>query len=115
MCQHLQVPVPGWIKSEADFVSTEAIMRRSPEYRAARDFALHDPYYNRSIFEVKLPIEDVLGKDYASKVEGLRRLGSRKNPQGVVKVDFDNGFVVAAFRLSSDGEPTLYTLYPVGD
>jgi len=114
VCQHLQVPVAGWIKSEADFVSIEAIMRRSPEYRAARDAALHDPNVDPPRFTVKMPIEDVLGRDYAFKVEGVRRIGRAKNPAGVANVNFDQGFVKAIFDLNPDGEPRLVTLYPEG-
>ncbi|MBL4767173.1 MAG: hypothetical protein JKY94_05580 [Rhodobacteraceae bacterium] len=89
-------------------------MRRSPEYQAAREAALHDLDFNDVKIEVILPIEDVLGRNYATKVEGVRRLGSVKNPTGTEVVDFDGGSVVAVFKLSLSGEPQLLTMYPIG-
>lgn len=112
--RHGQVRVATRITSEADFVGAEAVMRRSPEYRAAREAALLDPRYRDGFFSVVLPIEDVLGSSYVQKVEGLRRLGSARNPIGVENVNFEGGSVRATFELSIDGEPKLITLFPEG-
>lgn len=112
--RHAQVRVATRITSEADFVGAEAVMRRSPEYRAARDAALHDLNLDDPRFTVVLPIEDVLGVNYATKVEGVRRLGSRNNPTGIEAIDFERGFVRAVFEFSIDGAPKLVTLFPIG-
>ena len=102
------------ITSEADFVAAEALIRRSPEYRFARDTALSLAGNGRSRFEVVLPIEDVLGPDYANAVEGVTRVGSFKNSQGVTPIDFEGGQIKAVYELTPDGEPLLVTLFPIG-
>lgn len=97
------------ITSEADFVAAEAFIRRSSEYRSSRDAALSLVGSGRPRFEVVLPIEDVLGPDHARAVEGVRRLGSFNNPQGIVPIDFNGGQVKAVYELTPDGEPVLVT------
>ena len=81
---------------------------------AARDTALPLAGNGRSRFEVVLPIEDVLGPDYANAVEGVTRVGSFKNPQGVTPIDFEGGQIKAVYELTPDGEPLLVTLFPIG-
>lgn len=61
------------ITSEADFDAAEAFIRRSSEYRSSRDAAFSLVGRGRARFKVVLPIEDVLGPNYASAVEGVRR------------------------------------------
>ena len=102
------------ITSEADFVAAEAFIRRSSEYRSSRDAAFSLIGRGRPRFEVVLPIEDVLGPNYANAVEGVRRLGSFNNPQGIVPIDFNGGQVKAVYELTPDGEPVLVTLFPIG-
>jgi len=68
----------------------------------------------RQRFEVVLPIEDVLGSEYANAVEGVSRIGSFKNPQGVAPIDFTGGQVKAVYELTPGGEPSLVTLFPIG-
>ena len=102
------------ITSEADFVAAEAFIRRSSEYRFSRDAAFSLVRRSRPRFEVVLPIEDVLGLGYASAVEGVRRLGSFNNPQGVVPIDCNGGQVKAVHELTPNGEPVLVTLFPIG-
>ena len=70
-------------------------------------------------FSVRLPIDDVLGADSAQRVEGVARVGSAKNPQGYVDIDFQNGFIVAVYKFPRDlngelvaSEPALVTLFP---
>jgi hypothetical protein len=58
-----------------------------------------------------LRIEDVLGQDYLSQVEGLRRVKGSSVP---VQVDFQGGSVRAVYRINPDGEPDLVTLFPEG-
>lgn len=59
-------------------------------------------------------LDDALGPDFRDKVEGVRRVGSPKNSQGVDVVDFTGGRVRARFEILPDGEPRLITLYPQG-
>jgi len=61
-----------------------------------------------------MPIEDVLGADFADSVEGVRRIGSFQNPIGVQPIDFYGGRLVAVFELEPGGEPVLVTMYPMG-
>ncbi len=68
----------------------------------------------RTTFEVTLPIEDVLGPNFENAVEGVRRLGSVKNPTGIQAVDFGGGTVTAVFEILPTGEPFLVTLFPTG-
>ena len=67
---------------------------------------------NKTTFQVSLSIADVLGPDFRDAVEGVRRLGSVKNPTGLQAVDFDGGAVTAAYELLPTGEPSLVTLFP---
>jgi SPP1 gp7 family putative phage head morphogenesis protein len=85
------------------FVAAESFVRRSPDYRAARDAALFDPAYHRGYFEVALPIDDVLVRDLLTSVEGIVRIGPRRAPQGVATMDFEDGLVIAQFRIAADG------------
>ncbi|MEM9393745.1 MAG: phage minor head protein [Pseudomonadota bacterium] len=103
------------ITNEADFVAAEAQIRRSPDHRATRDEAMSRlGLRTRTTFEVSLPIEDVLGRDFQNVVEGLRRLGSVKNPTGIQTVDFGGGTVTAVYELLRTGGPSLVTLFPTG-
>ena len=96
------------------FVVAEGFIRHTREYRAARDAALHVPAYRKGGFEIVLPIEDVIGRDFQSAIEGVVRVGPRSAAQGIVPMDFTDGLVVARFRIAADGEPALVTMFPVG-
>jgi hypothetical protein len=109
---HNTVRTATRITNEADFVAAEAIIRRSPDYRAILDKAMSR--IGQTTFEVSLPIEDVLGLNFQNAVEGVRRLGSVKNPTGTQAVDFSDGAVTAVFELMPTGEPSLVTLFPTG-
>jgi hypothetical protein len=112
---HLPVRTATRIINETDFVAAETFIRRSAAYSFARDEAIARIGQRRiTRFEVSLPIEDVLGPDFASSVEGVRRLGSAQNPSGVSPIDFGGGRVVAVFEIGLDGEPALVTMYPLG-
>lgn len=101
--------------SETAYVAAESYIRRTVEYRDAREIAMSFVEVDRLRFEVDLPIRDVLGPDFALSVEGVRRLGSLRNPQGIQSIDFTNGFVRAVFELVPHGEPRLVTLFPIGE
>ncbi|WP_426033151.1 hypothetical protein [Cypionkella sp. TWP1-2-1b2] len=96
------------------FVAAETYVRGTLDYRAARDAALYDPAYQRGSFEVAVRIEDALGRNLLSQVEGVVLTGPRSgmNPLGVM--NFDGGIVVAQFRIAATGEPQLITMFPVG-
>ena len=96
------------------FVAAETYVRSSPEYRAAREAALFDPVYRRGFFEVAIPIEDALGRDMMTAVEGVIRIGPRIGPNPLAAMNFDDGLVIAQFRVATDGEPRLITMFPVG-
>lgn len=68
----------------------------------------------RTTFEVSLPIEDALEPNFQNAVEGVRRLGSIRNPTGIQAVDFGGGSVTAVFELMPTGEPSLIPLFPTG-
>jgi len=110
---HNTVRTATRITNEADFVAAEALIRRSPDYRAARDEALSRiGQLPKTTFQVSLSIADVLGSDFRGAVEGVRRLASVKNPMGLQSVDFDGGTITAVFELLPTGEPSLVTLFP---
>jgi SPP1 gp7 family putative phage head morphogenesis protein len=96
------------------FVAAETYVRSSPKYRAAREAALFDPVYRRGFFEVAIPIEDALGRDMMTAVEGVIRIGPRIGPNPLAAMNFDDGLVIAQFRVAADGEPRLITMFPVG-
>lgn len=118
-----------------DYVAAEAFVRRSPDYDQARNLALEwltDPSRDDQMrqvgnieingdgrFSVRLPIDDVLGADFAQRVEGVARVGSAKNPQHHVDIDFENGSIVAVYEFPRGlngellaTEPALVTLFP---
>lgn len=95
-------------------MAAESYIRRTVEYRDAREIAMAFVEVDRLRFEVDLPIRDVLGPNFASSVEGVRRLGSLRNPQGIQSIDFTDGFVRAVFELAPYGEPRLVSLFPIG-
>lgn len=107
--RHNRPTIASRITSEASFVGADSIIRRSPEYHAAREAALFDPNFREGHFAVVLPIEDVLGRDYLSQVEGVRRVKGSSLP---AQVDFQGGAVRAVYRINPDGEPDLITLFP---
>lgn len=111
---HFPVSSASRFTTPEAFVAAEGFVRRTPEYRAARDAALFDPVYQRGFFEVALPIKDVLGRNMLGAVEGVVRIGSRSAPQGVATMNFDGGLAIARFRIAADGEPRLITMFPVG-
>ena len=111
---HFAVSSASRFTTPEAFVAAESYVRRSPDYRAARDAALFDPVHNRGFFEVALPIDDALGRDLLADVEGVVRVGPRSTPQGVAAMNFDGGLVIARFRIAADGEPRLITMFPVG-
>ncbi len=84
------------------------------ERLAAREAALFDPVYRRGFFEVAIPIEDALGRDMMTAVEGVIRIGPRIGPNPLAAMNFDDGLVIAQFRVAGDGEPRLITMFPVG-
>ncbi|MCA3438096.1 MAG: minor capsid protein [Rhodobacter sp.] len=96
------------------FVAAENHVRSTPEYRAARDAALFDPAYQRGAFEVVVRIEDALGLNLLTLVEGVIRIGHRGGPEPLAAMDFDGGLVIARFRIAADGESQLVTMLPVG-
>lgn len=103
------------ITNEAAFVGAESFIRRSSEYQVLHDEALSRfGQQPQTTFTVSLPIEDVLGPDFRNAVEGVRRLGSNKNPKGAESVDFDGGSVTAVYALQPMGNPFLITLFPRG-
>ena len=111
---HVAVSSASRFTTPEAFVAAESYVRRSPDYRAARDAALSDLDYRDGYFEVALPIEDVLGRDLLAAVEGVVRIGPRSNPQGVAEMNFEGGLVIARFRIAADGEPRLITMFPIG-
>ena len=96
------------------FVAAETDVRSTPEYRAARDAALYDPAYQRGSFEVAVPIADALGRDMMTAVKGVVRIGPRGGPNPLAAMNFEDGLVIAQFRVSVDGEPRLTTMFPIG-
>jgi SPP1 gp7 family putative phage head morphogenesis protein len=112
---HLPVRTTTRITNETDYVVADAFLRRTPEYRYAREEAIMRVGQRPTVrFEASVPIEDVLGSDYADSVEGVRRIGSFQDPIGVQPIDFSGGRLVAVFEMEPGGEPLLVTMYPTG-
>ncbi len=105
---HRAPPIASRITSPEAFVAAERFVRRTPEYRAARDAAQFEPAYQRGSFLVVLPLEDALGPDYLRLVEGVRTAGG-----GAISADFDRGNLLAVFRHVPGSEPALVTMCPI--
>lgn len=89
-------------------------MRSTPVYRAARDAASYDPDYQRGSFEVAVRIDDALGRNLLSQVEGVVLTGPRNGMNSLGVINFDDGIVIAQFRIATTGETQLITMFPVG-
>lgn len=100
--------------TEEAFVSAESFIRRSTLYRDLREKTIHDILTVKGRFEVRVSIEDALGANYQMKIEGIRRVGSRRHPRGTAPISFEGGLIIAVFNLAPDGEPKLTTMYPIG-
>lgn len=96
------------------FVAAETYVRGTPVYRAARDAALYDPDYQRGSFEVAVRIDDALGRNLLSQVEGVVLTGPRNGMNSLGVINFDDGIVIAQFRIATTREPQLITMFPVG-
>jgi SPP1 gp7 family putative phage head morphogenesis protein len=106
---HRPPPIATRITTPEAFVAAESYLRRTAEYRAARDAALFAPIYRRGGFSVVLSLDDALGPGYLRIVEGIKRADG-----SIVDVDFEGGLLLAIFRLEPSGAPVLVTMYPVG-
>lgn len=95
-------------------MAAKTYVRSSPEYRAARDAAMFDPNYREGYFEVAIPIKDALGRDMMTAVEGIIRIGPRNCQDPLAAMNFEDGLVIASFRIAADGEPRPITMFPIG-
>ena len=96
------------------FVAADTYTRSSPEYRAVREAVLFDPVYQRRFVEVAIPIEDGLGRDMMTSVKGVVCVGPRDGPNPLAAMNFDDGLVIARFRIAADGKARRITMFPVG-
>lgn len=108
---HRKQDVATRITTEDAYVSADAVLRRSTDFQSALAMARSNTPQNGGVFRVRLPIADVLGSNYRSLVEGLRRANGDNSVQ---EVDFSAGTVRAIYRLDANGDPTLITMYPEG-
>ena len=83
---------------------------------------IRDRIDGEGAFQIRFPIEEILGPNFAARVEGVARIGSARNPQGTQNIDFLNGGIIAVFEFPRDQngnvisrEPYLVTLFPEGD
>jgi len=65
--------------------------------------------------KLRLPIETILGTNFATKLEGVTRDGSVKNLVGSHSTDFAGGTLVAIYNVLTDGRLSLVTMYPEPD
>jgi hypothetical protein len=93
--------------------AADAYLRRSVAFSDAYGRASARTVIAPQRFRIALPIEDVLGPDFARSVEGVRRVGDLGSREWTT-VDFGNGRVVAVYELSLDGRIRLITLFPDG-
>ncbi len=113
--EHGAPAVASRITSEASYVAADAYLRRSSAFSDAYSRSLARIGKAPQRFRLALPIEDVLGPDFARSVEGVRRADDLGASRDWVDVDYRNGRVVAVYELGLDGQVRLITLYPEGE
>lgn len=92
-----------------DYVDAEITMRES---QAFKDEEKRATTAGESRVVVKLPVETVLGTDFAKKLEGVTRDGSVKNLIGSHATNFAGGTMIAIYDKQTDGSVKLVTMYP---
>ena len=92
-----------------DYVDAELTMRDS---QAFKDEDKRATTAGESRVVVKLPVETVLGTDFAKKLEGVTRDGSVKNLIGSHATNFAGGTMIAIYDKQTDGSVKLVTMYP---
>lgn len=75
---------------------------------------MFDPAYQRGAFEVVVGIEDALGLNLLTSVEGVIRISQHRRPEPLAAMDFDGGLIMARFRIAPDGEPRLSRCFRLG-
>uniref|UniRef100_UPI0035AE72FC hypothetical protein n=1 Tax=Paenirhodobacter enshiensis TaxID=1105367 RepID=UPI0035AE72FC len=103
------------ITTEEAFVAADTYVRRSSAFsdRLSRSLVSLETAPQR--FRISLPIEDVLGREYARSVEGVRHVGEFGAATDYLNVDFRAGRVIAICEVGLDRDVRLITLYPVGE
>jgi len=98
------------------FISDDALLKADDLARSSTQFQqnIATARANGDIFvdPVEIPLKDVFGSDYQNYVRGATRLGSKNNPTGHIPTDFTDGSLKAIYRLDSNGNVKLHTLYP---
>ncbi len=95
--------------SQETLVKAEHYIRTDPEFEktmaskkaAGQTWAL-----------VTLPIQDVLGPEFATKVDGKTRKGTKRDPGDCIDTVFTGGSVKAVYRDPGDGNWLLHAIYP---
>jgi hypothetical protein len=85
-------------------------VRASADYKTKLADAIANGADN---FKLTISLESAFGKNYKSQVEGVRKNGSSKNPQGYSLVDFEGGTISAMIKFYKSGTPFIYTMYAV--
>ncbi|MEW8026978.1 MAG: hypothetical protein AB2806_04480 [Candidatus Thiodiazotropha sp.] len=93
-------------KSNEAFVDAESYIRNSSQF----DDALASATNRR--FQVDIPAEKVLGSKYLEQIEGVTRLGSKKNPTGWQPTDLTDSVIRARYRIDVNGQINLTTMFP---
>lgn len=96
-------------KNPGDYVDADETLRANPAFETEKQTAKNQ---NMTRFTVTLPIGNVLGPDFAAKLEGVTREGSARHPTGFHATDFTGGNVKAIYHMQTDGGYHLVTLYP---
>ncbi|AVO37294.1 hypothetical protein [Pukyongiella litopenaei] len=96
-------------KDPGDYVDAEETIRGNQAYT---DEMAEAKRTSDTRFSVELPLKDVLGDDYKTKLEGKSRIGSAKNPQGSQDTDFTDGTITAVYDIDANGDTVLVTMYP---
>lgn len=102
-------------RTASQFTSSDALVRAEAAVRASNGFALGQSNAQANglrRFEVNLGLEAALGAGYLGDVFGKTRLGSLSNPLGTQNTDFTDGTLTARYRLTSNGDWQLTTIFP---
>lgn len=98
------------INSPEDFVHADDFLRSSDDFKkAAREAEIT----GENVIKLdNKKLEDIYGPDYAKKISGQTRTGSKNNPQGSAPTDFTDGTMKAIYKRNDQGSWDLITMYP---
>jgi hypothetical protein len=99
---------------DATKINTPTDFVRTYENLITNDSYLDQAKLSVPVIRINIPIKELFGDSFRTRISGRTRFGSRKNPSHAVDTVFPDGTeIFAMFKKNSDGKYYLYTMFPV--